>query len=114
MEKMLDVIIADWEEALKDPDLIVETYPQAKIGELECTMFEISHPKAREPYKFHRSRLYIEKKTNLPIRVEQYAHPAKAGEEAALVEEYTYSDLKVESPPADAEFDVENARYGFK
>jgi hypothetical protein len=114
MEKMLDITITDWDEALKDPDVVVETYPQAKIGDLDCTMFEILHPKAREPFKYQRSRLYIEKKTNLPIRAEQYAYPAKAGEEAPLVEEYTYSDLKIDTPPTDAEFDVNNDSYGYK
>jgi hypothetical protein len=114
MEKMVDIAISDWEDAGKDPDIQVDLYPQAKVGDLECTMFETIHPVSRPGFKYHKSRLFIDKKTNLPIRSEQYAFPAKAGEEPQLYEEYTYSNLQLDPPPADADFDANNRSYSFK
>ncbi|MGE5195247.1 MAG: DUF1571 domain-containing protein [Deltaproteobacteria bacterium] len=114
MEKVLDTAISDWELALKHPEVQVEKYPQAKVGDFECKMFEVVYPQPHEPFKFHKARVYFDKKTQLPVRTEQYGFPAKAGEEAPLLEEYTYADLNIDVPIADSDFDVNNAAYGFK
>lgn len=114
MEKMLDVYILDWEASLKHADTQVVQYPQAKLGEVECLMFEVVHPQQVEPFKFHKSRVYFDRKMNLPIRSEQYAFPVKAGKEPQLVEEYNYVDVKAVDAPSDKDFDVKNEKYGFK
>ena len=114
MEKMLETIVADWEASQKHSTVKVDRYPKAKIGETECVMFEVLFSQAHESIKFHKTRLYFDKKSNLPRRVEQYAFPAKAGEQPPLVEEYSYSDVKTDAPLADRDFDVKNESYGFK
>jgi len=114
MEKMLEPFIADWEESQKHADTKVVHYPQAKLGNLECTMYEVTHPQKREQFKFHVSRVYFEKKTLMPVRAEQYAFPAKGGAEPQLVEEYTYGDVKLDAVLTEADFDVQNGNYGFK
>ncbi len=114
MEKMLDLIIEEWEAIAKDSSIKVDLYPQAKIGDVECTMFEILYAVPREPLRNQKSRIYFDKKTHFPIRSEQYAFPAKAGELPPLVEEYTYSDIKVDAAPGDTDFDIKNGSYGFK
>jgi hypothetical protein len=114
MEKMLERFIADWEESQKHADTKVQYYPQAKLGEVECIMYEVAHPEKREPFKFHMSRVYFDKKTLLPIRAEQYAFPAKSGAQPQLVEEYTYSDVKADASLSETDFDVKNEKYGFK
>ncbi len=114
MEKLLEKVMADWEEAVKHSAVKVDRYPQAKIGDCECLMFEVVFSQPHESLKFHKTRLYVDKKTNLPRRVEQYAFPAKAGEQPLLIEEYSYSDVKTDAPLADRDFDVNNAGYGFR
>jgi len=114
MEKMIETAISDWEEALKYADVQVDSYPQAKVGDVECSMFEVTHPASRPALKYHKSRVYFDKKTNLPVRSEQYGFPTKAGEAPPLFEEYTYSDLKIDAPLADADFDINNNSYSFK
>ena len=39
------------------------------------------------------TRLYIDRNTNLPVRVEQYGFPKKPGQERPLIEEYTWTEL---------------------
>ena len=114
MENMLNKYIRDWEESLKHPDTQVQIYPQAKLGEVDCQMFEVVHPQQREPFKFYKGRVYFDKKTNFPIRAEQYAYPVKAGKEPQLVEQYNYIDVKPLDAPFEKEFDVKNEKYGFK
>src|SRR5437660_979327 len=113
MEKLLDTLIGDWEAALKQAETRVQLYPQARVGEVECTMHEVVHPQPREELKFHRTRVYFDKKTNLPIRVERHGFP-KTGEEPPLVEEYMYADVKIDVAPSESDFDIKNAAYGFK
>jgi hypothetical protein len=114
MEKLLDVMIAQWEIELKHAETDVTTYPNAKVGDVECRMFEVTHPKERPHFKYRLTRMYIDRKNGLPIRVERYAFPTKAGEEPPLVEEYTYTEVKIESKLTDLDFDVKNDTYGFK
>lgn len=114
MEKLMDAIVLQWENELKHGETDVKRYPNAKIGDIECMMFESVHAKERPHFKFKTTRLYIDKKTGLPIRIEQFGFPAKAGEEAPLIEEYTYTAIKVESKLTDLYFDVKNEAYGFK
>jgi hypothetical protein len=113
MEKVLDTAISDWELALKSHDVKVDKYPQARVGNFDCTMFEVVYPQ-RESFKFHKSRVYFDKKTELPVHTEQFGFPEKSGEEPLLLEQYSYSDLKIDAPIADSDFDLNNAAYGFK
>lgn len=114
MEKMLEVYIADWEESQKHADTRVQCYPQARLGDAECIMFEVVHPEPREPFKYHTGRVYFDKKLNLPIKAEQFAFPAKSGKEPQLVEEYHYIDVKLDATPSEKDFDVNSEKYGFK
>jgi hypothetical protein len=114
MEKVLDTAISDWELGVKHPDVKVDKYPQAKVGNFECTMFEVVYPQQHDSFKFHKARVYFDKKTQLPVHIEQYGFPGKPGEEAPLLEDYTYADLKIDAPISDSDFDINNTAYGFK
>lgn len=110
---LLDLTIAQWEQDQKYGETDVKFFPEAKIGEIDCRMIETSHPAARPHFKFVRTRLYIEKKSNLPLRLEQYGFPRKAGEAAPIIEEYTYSNLKINLNLTDHDFDTKNKEYNF-
>ncbi len=114
MENMLNIYIRELEECCQYSDTQVQTYPQAKLGDVECVMYEISHPQQRGSLEFFKGRVYFDKKANLPIRVEQYAYPVKAGKEPQLVEEYNYVDVKPVDVTSEKDFDVKNEAYGFK
>jgi hypothetical protein len=72
------------------------------------------HPQQREGFKFHKGRVYIDKKSNLPIRAEQYGFPTKSSDDPPLVEEFSYIDIKTDVTLTDLDFDVANDKYGFK
>lgn len=114
LEKMLDTVISDLEEAKKLASVKVQQFPNAKIGETECTMYEVVFASQSDSPKRHKMRVFFDKKSNLPIRAEQYGFPAKAGEEPPLLEEYTYTEIKPEATLSDRDFDAKNDSYGFK
>jgi hypothetical protein len=112
MTKLLDTVIEQWSSELKVPGCEVKSFPQAKVGNIECKMIESTHPTEIAGVRFHKTRLYIDKSTNLPVRVEQYGFPKKGGE-APLIEEYSYTEIK-EAKLTDFDFDVKNTAYKFQ
>lgn len=113
MRKMLDSLVAQWEQDRWQSDVVVKYYPDAKVGETRCKVIESTIPTRRDGARFHRTRLYLDAENGLPIRVQQYDWPAQAGAEPPLVEEYSYLDLRINPGLSDSDFDVKNPEYGF-
>ena len=62
---------------------------------------------------FYQVQLYIDRELGLPIRFEAYDWPETANAPPELVEEYSYSDLKLNVGLGDIDFDVSNEDYAF-
>jgi hypothetical protein len=110
---LVDGVIEQWEEETKYGEIEVKYYPNAKLRGMECKVIESSHPRPRRQFKFQMTRLYIDKATNLPVRVEQYGFPAAPGQKPPLIEEYTYWNIRTNVGLTDRDFDPENPSYGF-
>ena len=113
LRNMLKMIIGRWEDEAKYGECEVQYYPQAKLNQRECLVIECTHPRPRKQFKFHISRLYIDKETNLPVRSENYGFPAQPGAKPPLLEEYTYSELRTNVQLTDRDFDRNNPAYKF-
>lgn len=115
LKTLLDKVIAQWEAEGKLGEVQTQKYPDAKLpsGE-ECVAYESMHPVPKKQFKFHITRLWIEKKTGLAIRIEQLGFPQKGQQAPPVIEEYTYSKIKTNVPLDNIDFDVNNPKYGFK
>lgn len=119
MHNLLDKIIAQWEAEGKFGDITTQKYPDAKLpsrGEeppVECVAYEAMHSKPAKQFRSHITRLWIDKKTGLPVRVEQLGFPHAAGEKPPVIEEYTYNHLKLNPKLTDRDFDKKNPAYAF-
>ncbi len=111
---MLDKVIQQWEDEGKFGEVKTQKYPGAKLpsGE-ECIAYESLHPTPRNQFKFHITRLWIETKSGLAIRIEQLGFPQKNDKAPPVIEEYTYANLKVNVKLTDADFDRGNRSYAF-
>jgi hypothetical protein len=71
-----------------------------------CVRVETTHPDtAGNRFLFYRSVVYFDKETHLPIRVENYDWPRLGGDpNGALVESYSYADLRLNVGVSDATF----------
>lgn len=87
--------------------------PGAKINGRPCVLLDIRHERREAKMRFHIARLYIDNKTNLPVRYESYGWPREPGGPVPLVEEYTYLDVQVNRGFTDRDFDIANPEYGF-
>lgn len=111
--KMLELQLNQWNQELQFGEVDVKFFPNAKLGSTDCKVIETSHPVPRSGFKFHRTRLYIDKSNNIPIRIEQYGWPDRSGGEAPLIEEYSYNNLKINPGFTDRDFDTRNPAYRY-
>ncbi len=67
----------------------------AKVRDRVCTCVEFDHPIPKPGLRYRLSRIYIDNEWSIPIRFEGYTWPRQRGGDPILLEEYTYTDLKV-------------------
>jgi hypothetical protein len=117
MAKMMESLMRQWEGEMtyKDPeDPKVYYYPNAKLaGQIECQAAITRHENPKHQFRFYETRVFFDKKSNFPIRLEQYGFPDRAHPEGYLVEQYIYTNIKVNVGMTDADFDVHNRSYKF-
>lgn len=115
VKNMIDGIIKQWERDAKfaASETNVKYYPSAKLGNVECQVVETSHPYRRREFPMHMTRLYIDKKTQWPVRLEQYGYPRRQGERPPLLEEYTFWNITPSKTLSDRDFDPRNPAYRF-
>ncbi len=114
LRNLVDRVIAQWEEESQYGEVDVVYRPNNTIGgTTECKVIESTHPRPRKQFKFHLTRLFIEKETGLPVRVEQYGFPKAEGQPPPLVEEYTYTQIQTNLGLTDRDFDHTNPNYAF-
>lgn len=114
MHRMIEMVIEQWELESKYGEIDVQFYPQAKMGNAECEVIETTHPRPRRQFKYHLSRVFIEKQSRLPIRIENYGFPQQANTPAPLLEEYTYLNVRTNVNLTAADFDRANRNYSFR
>jgi hypothetical protein len=83
------------------------------VGARRCTMIETTHPEKLPEFLFYRVRLYIDDEIGLPIHFEAYEWPSSPEKPAEMVEEYSYTDLKLNVGLGEMDFDVSNKDYAF-
>jgi len=113
MRRMVQLLIEQWEYESKYGEIDAKYYPDARIGNQLCEAVEATHPRPRKQFRYHVTRLYLDKKTRFPIRIENYGFPRTENETPPLIEEYTFSDVRVNLGLTDADFDTRNPAYSF-
>jgi hypothetical protein len=91
----------------------VKFFENAKVNGRVCTCIEVVHPVPRRNFVFHLARIFVDKELNFPIRYESFDWPKEAGGQPELLEQYTYTKLKLNNGFTDADFDIKNANYKF-
>lgn len=116
MAKLVQGMIARWEENLKYGETEVRYFPEAthtKLGKQKCLVIQVTHPKPRKQFEFAQSRLWIERESNLPVRVAHWGFASRPGGKKPLLEEYSYRDVKLNVGLSDIDFDTANPNYGY-
>lgn len=113
IQKMMEAVIEQWEAETKYGETAVKYFEDAKIGDMKCRVIESSHPEPRKQFRFHMTRVWIDEKSGLPVRVQQFGFPAKSGAKPPIMEDYTFTDIKPEVRLTDRDFDTKNPSYNY-
>ncbi len=114
LRRMVQLVVAQWELESKYGEVDVKYYPNAKMGRIECETLEVTHPRPRRQFRYHQSRLFIEKVSGLPLRIQNYGYPQQAGVDPPLVEDYAYTGLKTNLGLKPLDFSKTNPAYRFQ
>jgi outer membrane lipoprotein-sorting protein len=111
MLQMLDLETALWRaDRDTDPANVEVTFLSgAKVGEVECEGFELKHLKHKSKEQFVLTRIYFDCHTKFPVQVEHFDGAEPNGSEKALVEKYTYTDIKTNVGLGESDFDRHNS-----
>lgn len=110
---LVSTVAQQWRAESRFGEVEVKTFPNAKLGDVACIAIQTTHPQPRREFKFHMTRLYLERDRKLPVRVEQFGWPRNGSDKPPLVEEYTYTDIRTNVGLTDQDFDHRNPAYGF-
>jgi hypothetical protein len=110
LQKMLDLVIAQWEadRAYSDVSTRIEADAKLATGET-CTVYESIVPTRRDKVQFHITRLWIDQQTHLAVRVEQLGFPQPGETNTPVLEDYTYSSIRTNVGLSDVDFDAKTA-----
>ncbi len=107
------VMIKRWEEETKYGEIEVKYFKDAKLGSLSCRVVEATHPQPRRQFDNHKIRLWVDSESGLPVRMQKFGFPKKAGAQPPVIEDYTFTDIKTNVRLTDADFDRKNRKYSF-
>ncbi|TWT66994.1 hypothetical protein Pla123a_44230 [Posidoniimonas polymericola] len=110
---LIDRLVEVMQEDMQHGECTVQFFKNAKIGDAVCTRVIVEHPFPRDYFRYHRAMVFIDEQTHLPLAYGSYLWPDTPGGEPVLVEEYMYTDVKLNVGLTDKDFDRENPAYQF-
>ena len=113
IENLLLVLLKQWKKESKYGETDVKYYRDAKLDKLNCTVIEVSHPRPRRQFAFHRTRLWVDKETSIAVRLQQYGFPVRGGAKPPVVEDYVFSNLRTNVRISGRDFDENNPKYNY-
>jgi hypothetical protein len=106
-------LIEQGRAALQYDDVQVRVVPGARINDRSCTLIQLAHPQPRDAVNYQCARILIDDEMRLPVHYEAFDWPEPPGEESKLIEQYTYSDIRLNVGLTDLDFDHRNEDYLF-
>jgi hypothetical protein len=112
LQNMVNRFVKAWEEEREKnethvtySDSEVQVIVQGKPKTYACRCVDCSHPpETQDKYAFGRVKLFFDKATGLPVRMEGFDWPTAAIKEGRLLEKYTYIDVQSDPAPQAADF----------
>lgn len=95
-------------------DCHVQFYEGSRVDDRPCRCIEVKYPQPREGLQFHLARVFIDEELRIPVRYEAYEWPTAESEEPPLLEEYTYTRIRLNHGFSRVDFDRTNVAYRLK
>ncbi len=89
----------------------VQLYSDAKVDGRECLGVQVTHPFRDKRLRYHQAKIFMDEQWRIPIHYESYDWPREEGGEPLLLEQYTYTNVKLNVGLTDQDFDHTNPKY---
>jgi hypothetical protein len=113
IENLVAKLIEKGERGRQHDECEVEIRRDAQVDGRSCMLIEVRHPHPRPHFDFMLAQIFIDDELNVPVRYAAYSWPLTDGGEPALLEEYTYTNVKLNVGLTDADFDPDNPAYNY-
>ena len=94
-------------------DFQVQVFKGARVDGRVCTCTQVTHPVHRSYLDNHVTRLFVDDEDNVPIRYVAWDWPTQQGASPAIIEEYSYTKVKLNLGLTNSDFDYKNPSYNF-
>jgi hypothetical protein len=91
----------------------VKFFKGAKINSRSAMCIQVVHSVERKNFRFHKALVFVDDELQIPVRYEAHDWPDRPGGPPILLEEYTYTDIKLNNGYTDQTFDEYNPEYHF-
>ncbi|MCH2125024.1 MAG: DUF1571 domain-containing protein [Pirellulaceae bacterium] len=105
--------LAVLQEEIAYDDCQVRMLKDSKLNGASCTQIELTHPTQRDHFRYHRAKVLIDDKLQIPIYFASYSWPQATDEEPLLLEEYAYLNVRLNVGLSEDDFQQSNPAYGF-
>ena len=107
----------EWREAMakgiRDDEVSIQRYPDAQLGDVPCEVLEVTLARPVTESRQTTLRLFLDRRSNLPIAMQAYGRGLEPGAAGSLIEEVRYLSLDVSRVPTAVDFDPRNPAYDF-
>jgi hypothetical protein len=108
MRNLCEEYLKTSEEDIKYDESEVQINPNSRIGGRSATLIQVVHPKPRQAFHSHISRIFLDNELQVPLHFDAFLWPAEADGTPPLEESYTYTNLKINQGFTSKDFDKEN------
>jgi hypothetical protein len=102
--RMIDKVEEDMRYDPAGANTAVTFFRNAKVEGRPCTRIQVVHPQRGEGLSFHLANVYVDDELHVPVRVEGYDWPAAGATEPPLLEEYSFTRLRLNVGLGNADF----------
>jgi len=120
LEKLLGKLIERGERDRKLGPATVRTTENIPLGDRNCRLIEIVHETKTVlvegrtvEFEFHLAQIFIDLELLLPLKYASFSWPKSDGGVPELLEEYTYTEVKLNVGLGEKDFDTKNPAYRF-
>ncbi len=110
---MVERLIEVMEKEIKEEACEIKIFSNAKLNGRECTHFELTMGKKSADSDFMRAMMFVDNEYRVPVYYAAYDWPKEEGDKPQLLEEYSYTRIKLNVGLTDKDFDPANPNYNF-
>ena len=115
--KLAERLVSEGRKQIEDDqrpeEWTVRNFEKAKIGDRLCKCIQLRRERRRGEDPLHTMRVFIDNELKTPVRYAMYHWPREEGAAEELVQEYTYTDLKINVGLKAVDFQRDNPAYAF-